>query len=250
MDMWQIFDITHRYHTFMNPSTSEKLDEMIALLKLVPGARVLDIACGKAEPLLRVAEQYHVQATGVDISSYCIKDARAAAAARPGTAKSKVEFIEMDAAVYQPEPESMDLSICLGATWVYQGLAGTLAALKQCTRPGGLVLVGEIHWLQDPPEEYLQMSGLTRESCSTHSGNIDIAIEQGLIPLFSIMSTKEDFDRYEWLRVLAGERYIMEHPDDPELGKLKKHVRGGREEYLKYGRDTVGWAMYLFGNPV
>lgn len=250
MDIWQIFDITHRYHTFMNPTTSAKLDEMIAMLELAPGARVLDIACGKAEPLLRIAERYEIKATGVDISPYCIKAARASAATRLGTTKSKVEFVEMDGAAYQPEPESMDLSICLGATWVYQGLAGTLASLKKFTKPGGQILVGEIHWRQDPPVKYLQMAGLTRESCSTYSGNIDIAMEQGLIPLYAIMSTKEDFDHYEWLQVIAGERYIMEHPNEPELDKLEKHVRDGRESYLKYGRDTLGWAMYLFGKPL
>jgi len=48
MDMWKFFDITHREHILCNPMSLEKLEELITLLTLKPGARVLDIATGKA----------------------------------------------------------------------------------------------------------------------------------------------------------------------------------------------------------
>jgi hypothetical protein len=47
MDMWKFFDITHREQILCNPMSLEKLEQLITLLPLKPGARVLDIATGK-----------------------------------------------------------------------------------------------------------------------------------------------------------------------------------------------------------
>ena len=41
MDMWKFFDITHREHILCNPMNLEKLEQLITLLPLKPGARVL-----------------------------------------------------------------------------------------------------------------------------------------------------------------------------------------------------------------
>jgi len=47
MNQWKFFDITHREHIICNPISVEKLEQLIALLRLKPGARVLEIATGK-----------------------------------------------------------------------------------------------------------------------------------------------------------------------------------------------------------
>lgn len=248
MDTWKYFDITHRDHTFMNPTTSGKLDEMVSLLDLRPGARVLDIACGKAEPLFRIADRYDVHGVGVDISPYCIRDAREAAKTRTSRS-STLEFVEMDGAKYPVQPDSIDLAVCLGATWVFGGYGGTLETLKRYVRPGGLVLVGEPYWIQEPHEEYLKMAGLTRDLFRTHSGNVLAGEEHGLIPIFTIVSSKEDFDRYDWLQIRAGERYILANPDDPDVNELKRRMADLRQEQTRFGRDTLGWAMYLLVKP-
>ncbi len=56
MDMWKYFGITHTDHTVMNPMSLAKTKELIDLLRLPDGGRVLDVACGKAEFLCLVAE--------------------------------------------------------------------------------------------------------------------------------------------------------------------------------------------------
>ena len=56
MDRWKYFDITHRDHILCNPTTVEKLDELIGLLRLERGASVLDIACGAGRFTRRMAE--------------------------------------------------------------------------------------------------------------------------------------------------------------------------------------------------
>lgn len=58
MDMWKFFNITHREHILCNPMSLEKLEQLITLLSLKLGARVLDIATGKGEFLIRLVERY------------------------------------------------------------------------------------------------------------------------------------------------------------------------------------------------
>ena len=36
------------------------------------------------------------------------------------------------------------------------------------------------------------------------------------------------------------------HPDDPDLPELLERVAKDKSVYLRWGRDTVGWAIYVF----
>ncbi|MHB1476344.1 MAG: SAM-dependent methyltransferase, partial [Coriobacteriia bacterium] len=68
MDTWKFFDITHREHVLCNPTNEEKLTRLVELLRLPADAQVVDIACGKGEFLIRLAEAYGVRGTDIDIS--------------------------------------------------------------------------------------------------------------------------------------------------------------------------------------
>ena len=41
MDVWKFFDITHREHIICNPMSLAKLEQLITLLSLKPGAPCL-----------------------------------------------------------------------------------------------------------------------------------------------------------------------------------------------------------------
>ena len=49
---------------------------MIELLALEPGARVIDLGCGKGELLRRLAARYEIRAVGVDRSPTLLEEAR------------------------------------------------------------------------------------------------------------------------------------------------------------------------------
>ena len=76
MDKWRFFDITHREHLLCNPMSAAKFEELLSLLRLEAGDRVLEIATGKGEFIIRLVERYGVSGIGVDLSPYCIADAR------------------------------------------------------------------------------------------------------------------------------------------------------------------------------
>ncbi len=247
MDTWKFFAITHADHVVCNPTSSERLDELIGLLDLAPGATVWEAACGKGELLVRLAERRRVRGTGVDLSPYEIAVARERAAARAPAAG--LALIEGDAAAHAPGPASVDLAVCLGASWIWGGHRGTLAALRGFARPGGLILVGEPYWRREPDPDYLAAADVSAADFSTLHGNVAIAAEEGLALLYALPSRDEDWDRYEMLQLRAAERYGVAHPDDPDVGDLLARARRGADAYLRWGRDTLGWAIYLFRAP-
>ncbi len=245
MDTWKFYDITHREHVVCNPTSEDKLARLVDLLRLRANARVVDIACGKGEFMIRLAEAYGIRGIGIDMSPFCIADARRRLRARaPG---ADVVFTQMNGSDFRPERlHSLALASCIGASWVFGGYAGTLDALSSMVGPGGWVIAGEPYWLQEPSQEYLAASGYTRELFGTHSGNVEAGELRGLDLVHTFVSSKDDWDEYEGLQWSATGEYASRHPDDPDLPELLERVAKARELYLSWGRDTVGWAMYVF----
>ena len=251
MDTWKFYDITHRDHVICNPTSAAKLDEVIGWLDLPPAARVLDIACGKGELLLRIAARLGgpdgsgFEAVAVDLSPFVIRDLRESAARRAPSAR--IETLTMDGADYRAEPASFDLASCLGASWTFGGHQATLRALAATVRPGGKVLVGEPFWKREPTAEYLESAQFKVEDFGSHLGNVDAGVAEGLVPWLALVSSGDEWDRYETLQWRATARYAAANPDDPDLPELLSRVERSRREYLRWGRETLGWALYLFG---
>lgn len=250
MNTWKYHSITSSNLNFLNPSSLEKLDEMVGLLDLPEGARVLDLGCGKGEALIRIAEQHHISGTGVDLSPDFIRDARTQAEERVAP-PSKLEFMQMKGQDFTAD-QPFDLTICLGASWVFGGLKGTLSTLKGFTGPKGLVVVGEPYCVKEPSPEYLkamQEAGTEPEAEHNYSEIIQIAVGEGLIPLYSLVSTQADWDRYEWNRIRALELYALNNPDDPDNEAMIRRIRTTRDLHVRFAREHVGWALYLFARP-
>ncbi|MHA2178614.1 MAG: SAM-dependent methyltransferase, partial [Candidatus Thorarchaeota archaeon] len=68
MDKWKYYDITHKHHVLCNPMSEEKFERFFQFLNLPKDTRILDIACGKGEVLVRLAEKYGISGVGVDLS--------------------------------------------------------------------------------------------------------------------------------------------------------------------------------------
>lgn len=245
MDIWKFFDITHREHVICNPMSVEKFEELIALLRLGPGARVLEIATGKGEFTIRMAERYGIEGTAIDISPYHVADAEKKCKERVPDAH--LTFLEMDGAKYQPDqPESFDLVACIGASWIYGGHKETLKALIAMAAPGGWVVVGEPYWRQEPEAAYLQAIGAERSSFGMHYENVQAGQELSLELVYTLVSSPDDWDRYEGLQWYAATEWAGAHPEDPDAGEVLARVRENRASYLRWGRDTLGWSIYVF----
>ncbi len=180
---------------------------------------------------------------GVDISPYEVTAAHERITARG--LSELVEVLEGDGADYEGPDHSFSLAMCIGATWVWGGYRGTIDALVKMATPGGLIAIGEPFKLQEPSAEHAAADPDFVASLVSHGENVEIAVAAGLTPLYSVVSSQDDWDRYEGLQWQAGESWARNNPNDPDVDELLGRLRKGRDEYLKYGRDTVGWAIYV-----
>ena len=59
---------------------------------------------------------------------------------------------------------------CIGATWIGNGLCGTLELMKPMLKPGGLLLVGEPFLIDLPPEAAYDAMDIGRDDYVTFKG--------------------------------------------------------------------------------
>ncbi|MEJ5293231.1 MAG: class I SAM-dependent methyltransferase [Candidatus Methanosuratincola sp.] len=209
------------------------------------GERVLDIACGKVEFLIRLAELYDIAGAGIDISPYCIRECEEKRRRR--APNSGIKFVKMDCADYKPEaPCSFDLVLCIGASWVYGGYLGTIQALKGMVKEGRLIVVGEPFWSREPSQEYLEAAGIKKDDFGRHCDNVKVGEDEGLTCLYTLVSGYDDWDHYETLQWWSIDEYIRAHPDDPDIHELVERKKREKNLYLQRGRETMGWAVYVF----
>jgi ubiquinone/menaquinone biosynthesis C-methylase UbiE len=244
LNQTQFSTIAHRDHTICNPISSEKIDRLFSLLDLPSGARVLDVGCGKAEMLVRLIERFGCTAIGVDTNPDFLAVARARAFDRG--VSGQLELHDGDITKMKLGSGVFDAALCVGATHAYGGLAPTLKSLSGLVKPGGKIIVGEGFWMRKPDVGYLQALSAKLTDHTDHAGNVSAGLAEHLTFLYAVVADADDFDHYEGLYNRAVETWCLENPSDLGMKAARDRIRAWRETYLKWGRDTLGFAIYLF----
>lgn len=247
MDRNRFSAIAHRDHQFSNPINEIKLMKMLELASLKPNSRVLDIGAGKGELLVRLVETYNVSATAIELYEGAVAEAKKRTEGR--ISKDSIDYICADAmeAVKKLPRGAFEMGICVGSTHALGGLKPTLETMQQLVKKNGYILVGEGYWKQSPSQEYLTALGGADESeLTSHAENVKVGEALGLIPLWSYVASEDDWDEYEWLYSSSVENYCIENPDDRDLEEMLTRIRSWRRTYLNWGRDTLGFGLYLF----
>jgi len=248
LDKWKYYDIRFARHLLCNPINPSRFEAFCRRLNLELGAHVLDIGCGKGEFLVRLVELYGVSGVGVDKSPYCTSDALVKKASR--VPRAMLEFLKMDGAAYRPKArETFDVAMCIGASWIFGGHSGTLRTLTEMTKSGGYVVAGEAFWRKKPCDEYLRVTEMTADQFGTHRGNVQIGEDEGLTCIYTLVSNRDDWDHYTTLGWWSLDEYVRTHPDDPDVPEIVERSKREKMTYLRWQRDTLGWALYLFRNP-
>lgn len=255
--------IAHADHLFMSPLAEEKVDHVLARMRLAPGERVVDIGCGNGEMLIRLVEASVPFASseaggalgvGIDRSEPAIEMARRRAAERRSPiARTHIEWRVGDASGLVSEDSAVDrafdAALCVGATGAFGGFQPALGVLRRIARPGGRVVVGEGFWRTPPHADYLAALGATADEMTSHAGNVEAAIASGFTPLYSVTSSDDEWDHYEGLYLHAMERWLAEHPGDPDHAAFTARIHAWRDAYLRWGRSTLGFGVYVLRCP-
>ncbi|HTE06254.1 MAG TPA: methyltransferase [Planctomycetota bacterium] len=252
MDPLKFTTIAHGGMSVCNPLGDEVLDDALAILAqwLPPGrARLLDIGCGKAELLLRLVERHDVAATGVDINAAFLAEAAAKARSR-GCALELHESRFADfLAGRAPGSPPFDALLCLGASQAVGPARATPTRLAPLLAPGGLLLLGEGFWAREPDDRYLAALGAARDDLTDHAGNQELGAEAGLTCVHAVATSDEDFARYEERYAATVQAHLAAHPEDPDGPEMAARLAGWREAYEAWGRETLGFGLYLYVAP-
>jgi SAM-dependent methyltransferase len=230
--------IAERDHPIQNPTSAEKLMRLGQYLRLRPESRVLDMACGRGGPAVLFAESFGCRVIGVERASEFVVAARGRVAA--AGLGDRVEVVETDASTYVVADADVDAALCLGATFVWGGLAGTLDALKPAVKHGGHVVVGEPYWKQWPLPDGEDDLGFT-----DLRGVTSTVQAAGLRLTGVIASSTDDWDVYESLHWRALEEWLDHHPDDPDAASIAARHHAAQHDYLVHERGRLGWAMVI-----
>jgi SAM-dependent methyltransferase len=237
-------EIAEANHRILNPFTESQLRLLGEVSGVDAATRILDLACGKGELLCRWAAWFGSGGLGVDISTVFVP-AAVARAAELGV-DDRVSFVEADASTFAPEPAGFDIAACIGATWIGNGIAGTIDLLRPALRPGGRILIGEPYWIDPPPPEVVTALGFgPADDFSSLVGTLDRIEAAGLELVEMVLANQDSWDRYvaaQWRTVTA---WLAARPDDPDHAAMREFRDRERRAHLEYGRRYLGWGVFV-----
>jgi SAM-dependent methyltransferase len=224
--------VAERYHDFQNPISTEKVRLLGDRIGLAPGQRILDVACGRGGPAIVLASTFGCRIVGVEKANVFVAAARERIAA--AGLEELIEIHEQDAAEFEIEAEAWDAALCLGASWIWGGLEGTIAALVQGVRPGGHVAVGEVYRRVEAnqDDDFVSLAETVRR------------FERSGPPVITLITaTEADWDAYESLHWASVEEWLAENSGDPGAAEIRTQHETWKWRYLEHDRQAQGWAI-------
>ena len=236
------FAVAERDHLIQNPTTPQKILQLGSQLGLDRTTRVLDVAAGKCGPAVLLASEFGCRITCVERAPEFVDAARARI--REAGVDDRIELLHLDALEISPEPATYDVVMCLGASFIWEGLDRTLEALIPIAVPSGNVVVGEPYWRTWPLTDGTDDEGFTslRETVRRFES-------ARLVVTGVIASSEDDWDAYESLHWRALEEWLRANPDDPDAPDIRQRHETYRDRYLTTQRDSLGWAIFAGRKP-
>ncbi|MEM7093006.1 MAG: class I SAM-dependent methyltransferase [Actinomycetota bacterium] len=237
-DRFEVFEAIHHSQRICNPMTEAELDEVMTALAPEPGQRWLDLGCGSGELLIRAREGGVSAATGWDLSPWMLNTASREGSARLGAGTSPRWILGNGAS--SPTAAEHDVAVCVGAEWIWHGMRGTIAALRDRVTAGGQVAFGgpRLHFDADPTET------------SRTFGTLDTVadVEDRLVEVGFSVRNRIDPGEAGWLAYLErGRRDVMawaqRHPG-PRADRWLADMRDWVEAYER-DRTVVGWSIWI-----
>jgi ubiquinone/menaquinone biosynthesis C-methylase UbiE len=244
MDLLKLSAIAHANHHFSSPVSAQTLDRVLAVSGIAHGWRCVDLGCGPAAMALHLAEHYGAEVEAVDRSPVMLDLAK-------GRAKNRhIQFTLAESADWLATAQPCDLLMAVGAGMLVPGAttnAAQLAGLASAVKPGGRLLWGETFWKREPSPQLRAATGPVAALYASHADYVAAGEAAGLTPLYAAVSSEQDWDEYAWRYASAVEAFAATHADDPAAAVMRERIGQWRTMYLREGRETLGFGLYLFG---
>jgi len=112
--------------------------------------------------------------------------------------------------------------------------------------PRGTHTLGSINHLAIFGTEYLELLGARVDELRSESGNVRVGEDIGLSLVERWTSTDAAWDEFEDAYLDGIQSYARERSDDPDVPAMLDRIRRWRQGYLRWGRQTLGFGVYVF----
>ena len=246
MDRFELYNISEQFMELINPLSPEKVITIGEFLRLKKGSRIIDFGCGFGEVLVLWAESFGIEGVGIDIREYVCE--RAEKKVKERGLSDRIEIVCCKGDEYSFENGAYDVAACFGASFIWGGFRPTILGMKNVIHPNGKLVIGEPYWIKEPvPLEYKNKN--ENESIHSEIELLKIAREEGYDFEYLVRSSQDDWDRYEASNWYSLTQWLADNPDHPEKKEVIDWMHDMQDEYLRYGREYCGFAVYIL-NPV
>jgi len=188
-------------------SFPERIVELLRAQELEPGARVLDLGCGKGAVALSVAKQLRASVEGVDMMSTFIEEAKERAE-RAGLAEScrfTCGDIRQRLGNLNTWSEAFDVVLFLSVGEVLGNLAASIKILRQVVRKGGYIVIDDGYIKEGVTVDFPGYEqSLDRQQCLDQLTSFgDRIVVEEAIPLTAIREQNKRF--MAWIENRAQE---------------------------------------------
>ena len=238
MDVLREHEIAEAGHRILTRSMDEKLELLGELGRWRRDMRLLDLASGKGEMLCTWARRTGSAAWGWTSARSSCRPRGTGPLTWGSPTGSGSSWA--DASTFAVDEASFDAVACIGATWIGGGLAGTIALMRPALAPGGLLLIGEPFWREEPPGEAHAALDLGPHTFTSLAGTWTASRMPGSSSWRWCWPTSK-LDRYMAAAVWTAAACLDEHPGHPDAAGMREYLSRSRRSYLAYGRRYLGW---------
>ena len=110
---------------------------------------------------------------------------------------------------------------------------------------GGLLLIGEPYWIDEPPEAAYEALGFAKGDFASLSGTLDRVEAAGLELVEMVLADTGDWDRYVASQWWTIHEWLTANPDDPDAPAMREFAAASRRSYLADNRRYLGWGVFV-----
>lgn len=228
---------------YNNPISEETFEEVIRLLEIQEEDIIIDIGGGNGYILKKLIKGKNVKGILIDIDQKLIEECKSNSKSQINS--EKLKLVSSDAKDYLKAlaKNSIDCFLCIGSTYALGGFNSTIEILLPYLKKNGFLLIGEEYWKTKPTEEYLGIIGALISDSRYHYENIEIGEKLGLRYLYSQVASENEWNTFE------GKYFLNKEITANQNGVEKKlnDIREFRRAQYKFGRQMMGFGLYLFG---
>jgi SAM-dependent methyltransferase len=240
MDFFDQVNISERFMEILNPTSTVKILTVGEILRLKLESRVIDFGCGFGETLALWGTEFGISGIGIDVREYACERARNKMHEKG--LKKRIEIVCANGAEYPFEKGHFNVACCIGATFIWKGYEQTIHAMKEAIVPGGRLVIGEPYWNKgDVPAEYVASISPIHNEFKL----LETARREGFDLEYVVRASQDDWDTYEAGNWFGSTRWLEENPTHPERQQVIDHLHKTQDAYFRYGREYLGWAMYI-----